>query len=182
MPPPHQQASQSRTADVTPVHGEPRVAFVDPTASRRVLRAQALGARLKIAVLIVDHSWPVARAAERYGVSCPTAKRWADRYAPARAGRHAGRVVPPTPPADSHRTRRPQDGAPALEATHWSGRDRRQGRRRSVDGPCRTCSLPDQPVVPPRPGRRGCSGGPPATVLRGSVVGRRRGECPDAVE
>ena len=37
-------------------------------------------ARLKLARLVVDHRWPVARAAERYDVSWPTAKRWADRY------------------------------------------------------------------------------------------------------
>ena len=38
-------------------------------------------ARLKIARLIVDDGWPVARAAERFDVSWPTAKRWAERYA-----------------------------------------------------------------------------------------------------
>jgi transposase InsO family protein len=37
-------------------------------------------ARLKLARLIVDEGWPVARAAERYDVSWPTARRWADRY------------------------------------------------------------------------------------------------------
>jgi transposase InsO family protein len=37
-------------------------------------------ARLKIGRLIVDDGWPVARAAERFQVSWPTAKRWADRY------------------------------------------------------------------------------------------------------
>ena len=37
-------------------------------------------ARLRLARLIVDLGWPVARAAERYDVSWPTAKRWADRY------------------------------------------------------------------------------------------------------
>jgi transposase InsO family protein len=37
-------------------------------------------ARLKLARLVVDQEWPVARAAERYDVSWPTAKRWADRY------------------------------------------------------------------------------------------------------
>jgi len=37
-------------------------------------------ARLRLARLIVDHQWPVARAAERYDVSWPTAKRWAQRY------------------------------------------------------------------------------------------------------
>jgi transposase InsO family protein len=37
-------------------------------------------ARLRLARLIVDEGWPVARAAERYDVSWPTAARWADRY------------------------------------------------------------------------------------------------------
>jgi len=37
-------------------------------------------ARLRLARLIVDHGWKPARAAERYDVSWPTAKRWADRY------------------------------------------------------------------------------------------------------
>ena len=38
-------------------------------------------ARLKLARLVVDQGWPVARAAERYDVSWPTASRWARRYA-----------------------------------------------------------------------------------------------------
>jgi transposase len=37
-------------------------------------------ARLKIAQLIVDQGSPIARAAERFQVAWPTAKRWADRY------------------------------------------------------------------------------------------------------
>jgi transposase InsO family protein len=37
-------------------------------------------ARLRLARLVVDHGWPVARAAERYDVSWPTAARWAGRY------------------------------------------------------------------------------------------------------
>jgi transposase InsO family protein len=37
-------------------------------------------ARLRLARLIVDHRWPVARAAERFQVTWPTAKRWATRY------------------------------------------------------------------------------------------------------
>jgi len=37
-------------------------------------------ARLKLARLVVEEGWPVARAAERYDVSWPTAKRWAQRY------------------------------------------------------------------------------------------------------
>jgi len=34
-----------------------------------------------LALLIVDHGWPLARAAERYDVSWKTAKKWAERYA-----------------------------------------------------------------------------------------------------
>ena len=37
-------------------------------------------ARLKVARLVVDDLWPIARAAKLYDVSWPTAKRWADRY------------------------------------------------------------------------------------------------------
>jgi hypothetical protein len=37
-------------------------------------------ARLRLARLIVDDGWPIARAAERYDVSWATAKRWAGRY------------------------------------------------------------------------------------------------------
>ena len=37
-------------------------------------------ARLRLARLIVEEGWPVARAAERFDVAWPTAKRWADRY------------------------------------------------------------------------------------------------------
>ncbi len=36
--------------------------------------------RLRLARLIVDQGWPIARAAERMQVAWPTAKRWADRY------------------------------------------------------------------------------------------------------
>jgi transposase InsO family protein len=37
-------------------------------------------ARLRLARLVVEDGWPVARAAERYDVSWPTAARWAQRY------------------------------------------------------------------------------------------------------
>ena len=36
--------------------------------------------RLRLARLIVEQDWPVARAAERYEVSWRTADRWAERY------------------------------------------------------------------------------------------------------
>jgi transposase InsO family protein len=37
--------------------------------------------RLRVARLVVDHGWPVSRAAEQFNCSWPTAKRWAARYA-----------------------------------------------------------------------------------------------------
>ncbi|GAA5161139.1 IS481 family transposase [Pseudonocardia eucalypti] len=37
-------------------------------------------ARLRLARLVVEDGWPVARAAERFQVSWPTANRWARRY------------------------------------------------------------------------------------------------------
>lgn len=36
--------------------------------------------RLRLAQLVVDQGWPLARAAERWNCSVTTAKRWADRY------------------------------------------------------------------------------------------------------
>ncbi len=36
--------------------------------------------RLKLARCVVEDVWPLRRAAERFQVSVPTAKRWADRY------------------------------------------------------------------------------------------------------
>lgn len=36
--------------------------------------------RLRLAKLVVDSRWPLRRAAERFGCSPATAKRWADRY------------------------------------------------------------------------------------------------------
>ena len=37
-------------------------------------------ARLRLARLVVEHGWPIARAAERYDVSWKTAHKWAVRY------------------------------------------------------------------------------------------------------
>ena len=51
--------------------------------------------RLRLARLVVDEGWPVARAAERYDVSWPTAKRWADRYRQAGAAGMADRSSRP---------------------------------------------------------------------------------------
>lgn len=37
--------------------------------------------RLRVARLIIDHGWPVSRAAKQFNCAWPTAKRWAARYA-----------------------------------------------------------------------------------------------------
>ena len=37
-------------------------------------------ARLRLAQLVIDHGWPIARAAERFDVSWKTAHKWAERY------------------------------------------------------------------------------------------------------
>ena len=36
--------------------------------------------RLELAETVVDHGWPLRRAAERFQVCVPTAQRWAARY------------------------------------------------------------------------------------------------------
>jgi transposase len=45
--------------------------------------------RLRLARLVVEEKWPAARAAERFGVSATTARRWSARY---RAEGKAGMV------------------------------------------------------------------------------------------
>ena len=43
--------------------------------------------RLRLARCIVEHGWPIARAAQRFQVARTTATKWADRYRdPARPG------------------------------------------------------------------------------------------------
>ena len=42
--------------------------------------ALTVRARLRLARLIIDDEWPIARAAERYDVSWKTAAKWARRY------------------------------------------------------------------------------------------------------
>ena len=114
-------------------------------------------ARLRLARLVVDHGWPVARAAERYDVSWPTAKRWADRYRRARA-----RPGWPTGPRRPHRSPTPDP------ARRWSARSctcggssgwaRSQiGARLGHAGLDRARGagpLPAQPALPRRPGHR----------------------------
>jgi transposase InsO family protein len=56
-------------------HTDPQEVFVVHANAALTPRA-----RLRLARLIVDDGWPTARAAERFQVAWPTAKRWAERY------------------------------------------------------------------------------------------------------
>ena len=75
-------------------------------------------ARLRLARLIVEQSWPVARAAERYDVSWPTAARWAQRYRQAGEAGMADRSCRP------HRcpTRTPMPMVRRIVALRWRHR------------------------------------------------------------
>ena len=83
--------------------------------------------RLRLARLIVEQGWPVARAAERFQVSRTTAHRWAGRY---RDGAWSGW---PIGPAALHFTfftksgsEQPIDGANATMTTS-------SGKKQSID-------------------------------------------------
>ena len=75
-------------------------------------------ARLKIGRLVVDEGWPVARAAERFDVSWPTANRWAKRYRQLGANGMADRSSRP------HRqpTRTPQPTVRKIVHLRWKQR------------------------------------------------------------
>src|SRR6476619_1832163 len=87
--------------------------------------------RLRLARLIVDQGWPVARAAERYDVSWPTARRWADRYRQLGEGGMSDRSS--RPHWSPNRTPRPVVRG-AVEAAAGPGRDRGPGRCVGLDG------------------------------------------------
>ena len=66
--------------------------------------------RLRLARCIVEHGWPIARAAQRFQVARTTATKWADRYSElgaagmvdrsSRPHRSSWRCIrPPPPPA-----------------------------------------------------------------------------------
>ena len=97
-------------------------------------------ARLRLARLIVEQGWPIARAAERFDVSWPTAKRWAERYrrlGPSRDGSTAP-SRPHRSPAPDPGAGGPQDRAPAVEAAAGPGR-RSPRARDAAPRPCTRC-------------------------------------------
>jgi transposase InsO family protein len=66
---------------LTASHFEPQEVFVVHGNAALTPRA-----RLRLARLVVEDGWPIARAAERFQVAWPTAKRWAERYRQLGAG------------------------------------------------------------------------------------------------
>ena len=112
-------------------------------------------ARLRLARLVVDQGWPIARAAERYDVSWPTAKRWAERY---RQLGPAGMNDASSRPHHSP-NRTPAPVVRKIVHLRWKQRlgpvaDRRPGRAGAVDGARGAGPVPAQPAHPRRPGHR----------------------------
>ncbi len=110
-------------------------------------------ARLRLARLIVDQGWPVARAAERYDVSWPTAKRCAERYAVMGQTGWATGPRARTGPRPAPGTGGAQDRA-CGEAAAGPGRDRRPGWSGRLDGARGAGPVPAQPAVPCASGQR----------------------------
>jgi len=83
--------------------------------------ALTLNARLRLARLVVEDGWPVARAAERFQVSWPTADRWARRY---RELGHLGRAGMADRSCRPHRqpTRTPQPVVRRIVHLRWKQR------------------------------------------------------------
>jgi transposase-like protein len=70
-----------------------------------------------LARLIVERGWPIARAAERFAVSWPTTKRWADRYQLAGHGdppNHSPRRTPAPHHYNHHRIDTAIGGRPPI--------------------------------------------------------------------
>ena len=82
--------------------------------------------RLPLARCVVEQGWSLRRAAERFQVSVPTAKRWADRY---RGEGERGMVDRSSRPHRCPQATRAaggsQDQTPAHEAEARPGDDRR---------------------------------------------------------
>lgn len=71
--------------------------------------------RLLLARRVVDEGWPIARGAEHFHVSWPTAKRWASRYAAMGPAGMTDRSKPTASLSEAHTaTDRAQDRAFAM--------------------------------------------------------------------
>jgi transposase len=83
--------------------------------------------RLRLARCVVEQGWPVARAAERFQVSRPTAHRWATRY---RAQGAAGMADRSSRPTIRPGARRRRWSARSCTCAASSGWDRPRSPRR----------------------------------------------------
>ena len=140
-------------------------------------------ARLRLARLIVEHGWPIARAAERFQVSWPTAKRWADRYRAQGAAGMADRSSRP------HRSRGQTPAPVVRKIVHlrWKqrlgpGRDRRPARaarpRRCTGAASAAGSTGSPTSTGPPASRCAATNTPsPATLLHVDV--KKLGNIPD---
>ena len=113
-------------------------------------------ARLRLARLIVDQGWPVARAAERYDVSWRTATKWADAVSRSR-GRPGWSTGPRGRTASPNRT--PQPVVRKIVHLRWKQRlgpvaDRRPARDAGLDRARGAGAVPAQPAHPRRPRHR----------------------------
>jgi hypothetical protein len=101
--------------------------------------------RLLLARPIVDEGWPIARAAEHFHVSWPTAKRWASRYvAMGMAGMDDRSSQPHSRGCCS------ADRGVAVAASALAVGDRVATVNASLDGSRGAGSVPTEPVVPHR--------------------------------
>src|SRR6186997_604455 len=90
--------------------------------------------RLRLARLVVEHGWPVSRAAEQFNCSWPTANRWAERYAAKGRGWHGRQIFPPAPGGKPDAAAAAaQSRASSLEATAGAGRDRCEAGHAGLD-------------------------------------------------
>ena len=111
--------------------------------------------RLRLARLIVDDDWPIARAAEFFNVSWRTAEKWASRY---RQGGPAG-MHDRSSARHAQHAETPQPVVRKIVHLRWKQRlgadpDRCPSWPAGIDSARGAGALPAQPALPYRPGHR----------------------------
>ena len=104
--------------------------------------------RLRVARLVVEHGWPVSRAAEQFNCSWPTAKLRAERYAAMGQAGMSDRSSRPAPGREpDSAAARPKGRAPSLEAKAGTGRDWSEAGYACLDRPFGPGPVPAEPVA-----------------------------------